>query len=99
MNNGVWEIYNAGNLYWFAQQVNAGSYALNGRLMADIVIPGGMNWTPMGGESIAYTGTFDGNGHTVSGMLCQGSRHSGFFGNVGTGGTSGDCRLQRKRLR
>lgn len=55
----------------FAAAVNAGSYAINGELTADI----NMNhtkqecWmTPIGTESHPYTGTFDGKGHTISGF-------------------------------
>ena len=35
---GAYQIRNAGQLYWFAQQVNSGNTAINGKLMADIVI-------------------------------------------------------------
>lgn len=36
--DGYYEIYTADQLYWFAEQVNAGNTAINGRLMADIVV-------------------------------------------------------------
>ncbi len=72
-NNGVYEISKPGQLFWFAEKVN-NAYAadpsdeegisLNAVLMNDIAIPVGRQWTPVE----AYMGTFDGNGHTISGM-------------------------------
>ena len=39
-------------------------------------------WTPIGNSSVAFTGNFDGNGHTVSGMFINTtSTHNGLFGN------------------
>lgn len=39
-------------------------------------------WTPIGNSKIAFTGDFDGNGHTVSGMFINTtSSHNGLFGN------------------
>jgi len=43
-------------------------------------------WTPIGNSSVAFTGNFDGDGHTVSGMFINTtSTHNGLFGdNQGT---------------
>ena len=83
LNGDVYEISNAGQLYWFAAKVNGGDTAINGKLMADIVVnenvlkeDGTLNgdgsnfrvWTPIGNSSERYAGTFDGNGKTVSGL-------------------------------
>ena len=39
-------------------------------------------WTPIGNSSVAFTGNFDGNRHTVSGMFINTtSSHNGLFGN------------------
>ncbi len=39
-------------------------------------------WTPIGNSSVAFTGTFDGDGHIVSGMFINTtSSHNGLFGN------------------
>lgn len=39
-------------------------------------------WTPIGNSSVAFTGTFDGDDHTVSGMFINTtSSHNGLFGN------------------
>ena len=38
-------------------------------------------WTPIGNSSVAFTGNFDGDGHTVSGMFINTtSTHNGLFG-------------------
>ncbi|MCQ2216548.1 MAG: hypothetical protein MJZ31_11620, partial [Bacteroidales bacterium] len=77
-----YEIDNAGNLYWFAAQVNAGQATINAKLTADIVVnenvlqPGTFDlngtpekvWTPIGNYNNDFKGTFDGNGHTISGL-------------------------------
>jgi hypothetical protein len=50
------------------------------RLMANITLSG--NWTPIGN----FTGGFDGNGFTVSGLVIAGTNNVGMFGFIGTGG-------------
>ena len=50
-------------------------------------IPDFEQWTPIGNLSSRYSGTFDGNGHTVSGIYINtSSSHQGLFGCV-SGGT------------
>ena len=67
-------------------------YPLNGNyiLTADINLGGDTNpWTPIGsGENRAFTGTFDGDGHTISGLYINNgdSVYAGLFGYVGRGG-------------
>ena len=40
-------------------------------------------WTPIGTESVPFEGTFDGNGHTVSGLYMDTtSNYAGLFGSV-----------------
>ncbi len=98
-NDGVYEIGNAGQLYWFAEYVNAGNTSPNAILTADIVVnegtmsaetTGAREWTPIGNySSKRYTGTFNGNDHTVSGLYFNNSEadYVGLFGHVGTNGT------------
>ena len=81
----VYEIGNAGQLYWFAELVNVdGDQYASGRLVNNIVIPAGApNWVPIGGYSewISYTGAFDGQGHTISGLKCETTgKYAGLFG-------------------
>ncbi len=87
-----YEIHNAGQLYWFAQQVNSGNGNINGKLMADIVVnenvlatDGSLNegdfrpWIMMGDPDRYLSGTFDGQGHTVSGLYCDHSTATDFI--------------------
>lgn len=48
----------------------SGAYPLNGYyyLTNDIMLTGTNNHTPIGTESVPFTGTFDGNGYTISGL-------------------------------
>ena len=51
---------------------------------------GGTSWTPIGSDSRRYTGTFDGNGHTISGLYIKNTTsdyYQGLFGYVDQGGT------------
>ena len=101
-NGDYYEISNVAQLYWFAEQVNGGNTDINGKLMNDIVVnenvlkeDGTLNgdgshfkvWTPIGNGSKKYTGTFDGNGKTVSGLYVNDSKQDyvGLFGYVGNG--------------
>lgn len=93
LNNGWYEIKNAGNLFWFAQFLKEDdtNQTANARLTADITIPEGMNWLPMevGYYGIPYNGTFDGNYKTITGLKIRyGSQDfyagTGLFESLGT---------------
>lgn len=61
-------------------------------LKADIVLNCDENnqWTPIGNRSEPYTGTFDGNGHTISGIYINTSEnYQGLFGCIGDINKSG----------
>ena len=94
---GYYEISNAGQLFWFAAEVNSGRTDINGELTANIVInedvlgaDGTLNgdgsgfraWTPIGDNNNQYAGTFDGDGHTVSGLYFNNPEQNdvGLFG-------------------
>ena len=49
----------------------------------------GIDWTPIGIDyNHQYTGTFDGGGHTITGLTVTGSNeYAGLFGRIGSGGT------------
>ena len=89
-DSGVYQIANAGNLFWFAAKVNknSGSRSISGKLTADITIPDGRTWTPIGNNSYEFAGQFDGNGKTISGLNINDSSMAGvgLFGYVGSGG-------------
>lgn len=99
-NDGIYEIANAQQLIWFAELVNEGAeYAdSNAALVADIVLNEDVlkdyktlgsgsyeNWTPIGTADNPYLGTFDGNGHTISGLYAVGGQYMGMFGVIGEG--------------
>ena len=55
-----------------------------------------MEWTPIGTESQPYTGTFDGNGKTITELKITGSNdYAGLFGRIGSGGTVKDVTLTK----
>ncbi|MGN0442593.1 MAG: GLUG motif-containing protein [Acutalibacteraceae bacterium] len=100
----VYQIGTKEELYWFADKVsndNANYGSASAVLTADIVVntdvlndSGELNtgtftsWTPIGNDSNKYTGTFDGQGHTVSGLYFNGTStdYVGLFGYLGSGG-------------
>lgn len=69
---GYYEIYNAGQLFWFAKQVNDSNIPNNSnlKLMKDIEIPGGHDWTSIRDKSNTWSfeGTIEGNYHVISGL-------------------------------
>ena len=105
INDEVYEISNAGQLYWCAGLVNGTlsgvtqNTSANAVLTADIVVnknvlksDGTVNegtfkeWTPIGntcnGSYSPYTGIFEGQNHTISGLYFKQENTSevGFFG-------------------
>lgn len=71
--NGVYQIGTAAELAWFADAVNGGQKAINGKLTANINL-NGKPWTAFGkydykleGKS-GFAGTLDGDRHIVSGL-------------------------------
>ena len=75
----------AAELAYLAQQINNGGINLGSsiKLTADIDL-GGKEWTPIASESSGkiFRGTFDGDGHTISGLhISNGSsKYAGLFG-------------------
>lgn len=98
--DGVYQIGTVGELYWFADKVNNGNvnfqYAdafLNNDIIIneDVIVNGNLNsdktsgfvsWTPI---SQNYHGTFDGKGHTISGLYCVSNDNAGLFTNLQSG--------------
>lgn len=85
---GYYEIGNADQLFWFAQQVNVeGNKDIKGALTANIDLKN-KPWTPIGamGEENSFRGVFDGQNYTIRGLNVEGSEKGvGFFGEVRTG--------------
>ena len=67
-----YEIYNAGQLFWFAKQLNDVKISKNSnlKLMKDIKIPAGYAWTSIRDKSNTWSfeGTIEGNYHVISGL-------------------------------
>ena len=89
-SDGIYEIKNAGQLFWFAELVNNGTYDASAILTADINMDT-FYWKAMGRTSdTAYTGTFDGKGFRIKNLnqnngQDEGSRES-FVYYLGAGG-------------
>jgi len=82
---GFYSLGSASELLWFASLVNAGESGLNARLVSDIDMSGVENFTPIGSQALNYSGTFDGQGHVISGLTVEGQMFIGLFATV-TGG-------------
>lgn len=90
--DGVYEIKNAAQLAWVSQQVNSGATTFSGKKvkLVDDIYLGGKSWTPIGTvvrtPSVAFRGTFDGNGKTIHDLNASDNtpKHStaGLFGSV-----------------
>lgn len=82
------EIASYNQLKEFASTVNNGNTTLNAVLAADIICADA-TWIPIGNETNAYTGTFDGQGHRITGLNNTSnavSNYAGLFGHLGSGG-------------
>lgn len=82
--DGVYEIGNAGQLYWFSEKVCNDDPDINGKLIDNIIVNKGVLnngalssqsgtfrvWKPIGGttSSLSYGGVFDGCGKSISGL-------------------------------
>ena len=83
---GWYRIESGEQLAWFANKVNnVSGYNANAVLAKDIDL-GNELWTPMGkSSSYCFAGIFDGNGHTIKNLCCEGTTYQGLFGyNKGT---------------
>ncbi len=88
-----YEIGTAGELFYLASLVNDGTDNFEGKTIAlksDITVsaaPNEIMWTPIGlGTSVPFKGTFDGGGHTISGIYINTNTNAGLFGRVSSSG-------------
>ena len=72
---------------------------INITLTSDIDLSG-IDWTPIGIDyNHRYTGTFDGGGHTITGLTVTGSdQYAGLFGRIGTGGKVMNVTLENVQI-
>lgn len=97
-----YQIGNADQLMWFAAKVNGSTKKstsnLCAKLTSDIDLAG-KEWTPIGccnsnSDCVYYGGTFDGAGHTVSGLTINNAKkYQALFGYV-KGGTIQDLTVK-----
>ena len=80
-NDGSYTVYNANGLMNVAELVNGGKTDINITLDKNIDLTGKV-WTPIGTDyDNAYTGTFDGGGHTITGLtVTTNDEYAGLFG-------------------
>ncbi len=88
ITNTVWQIYNEDGLKAFRDHINGtqtvASASSNAVLLNDITLS--ENWVPIGNESRAYIGSFNGNFKNISGLVIDNtSNYQGLFGNIGGG--------------
>ncbi|MCP9552911.1 fimbrillin family protein [Prevotella copri] len=83
-NDGSYMVYNANGLMNVAELVNGGKTDINITLDTNIDLTGKV-WTPIGTDyDNSYTGTFDGGGHTITGLtVTTNDKYAGLFGYLG----------------
>lgn len=83
-DDGSYTVYTANGLLAWNEAAQS-DYTLNCTLTADINMTG-KTWTPVG-MSINYSGTFDGQGHTITGLnISSPSEAVALFGDIGGAG-------------
>ena len=100
-DGNTYTVYTADGLMAWAEAAQ-GNPSLNCTLTHDIDLSG-TEWEPVGDRNNVYTGTFDGNGHTISNLTITKENLSfgddcGMFGRVGTNATIKDLTLESVRL-
>ena len=89
-NTNTYTVYNADGLMNVAELVNGGKTDINITLDKNIDLTG-KGWTPIGTDyDNSYTGTFDGGGHTITGLtFTTNDEYAGLFGYLGNFGAAG----------
>lgn len=87
-SNGSYTVTSADGLMNIAKLVNGGKTDINITLDTDIDLTG-KDWTPIGTDfHNSYTGTFDGGGHTITGLtFTTNDENAGLFGYLNRAGT------------
>ena len=74
-----------------------GKTDINITLDTDLTLTG--EWTPIGTESQPYTGTFDGNNYTITGLTVNQTRnYVGLIGCIGSNGTVKNVKLENVNI-
>ena len=87
-DDGTYTVTSADGLMNIAELVNGGKTDINITLDKNIDLTG-KYWTPIGTSfKNSYTGTFDGGGHTITGLtVTTNDKYAGLFGYIGNAGT------------
>ena len=100
MSEGNYTVDNEKGLRNLAKLVNSngGKTLINITLTGDITLTG--EWTPIGNYENRYTGTFDGNGHTITGLTVNQKERGnvGLIGYLGSGGRVQNLTLENVNL-
>ena len=88
-DDGSYTVYNANGLLAWNEAAQS-DYTLNCTLTADIDLTG-KEWTPVGNSGQTYNGTFDGQGHRITGLTITtnstGGQNATLFDYIGSDGT------------
>ena len=95
---GNYTVTSAEGLKNIAKLVNDGNTDIDITLTGNITLTG--EWTPIGTSiSNAYTGTFDGGNHTITGLTVTTSdQYAGLFGRIGSGGKVKNVKLEGVKI-
>ena len=96
---GNYTVTSAEGLKAVADIANNGNLGINITLTENINLTD-MDWMPIGIDyNHQYTGTFNGGGHTITGLTVTGSdQYVGLFGHIGSGGTVKDVTLEEVKI-
>lgn len=85
-DSNCYEISNGGQFFWFMEKVNAGENNLCGKLANDIDLEN-RPWTPIGTETLSYSGIFDGNLCRIKNLKLENEtlNYQGLFGVIAEG--------------
>lgn len=99
VSEGNYTVNNEKGLKNLAELVNNGATDINITLTGDINLTG--EWTPIGNYEQKYTGTFDGNGKTITGLTFNQSETNnvGLIGYLGENGIVRDVKLDKVTIK
>ena len=97
---GNYTVTTADGLMNVAELVNGGKTDINITLDTDLDLTG-KEWTPIGNYEKQYTGTFDGNGKTITGLTFNQpeTNNVGLIGNLGENGMVQDVKLDKVNIK
>lgn len=100
VSEGNYTVTSAEGLKNIAELVNGGKTDINITLAKNIDLTG-KEWTPIGNYEKQYTGTFDGNGKTITGLTFNQpeTNNVGLIGRLGENGIVQDVKLDKVNIK